>query len=62
MRTAPTPERVAEVSRRLRARADGFVAELWFMPESQTGYPTLGIGGASGDLRRTHRSARARAR
>ena len=45
---APAPERVAEVSRRLRARADGMVAELWFMPESQTGYPTLGIGGAAG--------------
>jgi hypothetical protein len=46
--TAPALERVAEVSRRLRARADGVVAELWFMPESQTGYPTLGISGAAG--------------
>ena len=46
--TAPAPERVSEVSRRLRARADGVVAELWFMPESQTGYPTLGISGAAG--------------
>jgi len=45
---APAPERVSEVSRRLRARADGVVAELWFMPESQTGYPTLGISGAAG--------------
>lgn len=44
----PSVERVEEVSRRLRARADGFVAELWFMPESRTGYPTLGITGASG--------------
>jgi hypothetical protein len=44
----PAPERVSEVSRRLRARADGVVAELWFMPESQTGYPSLGIGGAAG--------------
>src|SRR5262245_28168444 len=42
------PERVSEVSRRLRARADGVVAELWFMPESQTGYPTLGISGPAG--------------
>ena len=41
-------ERVSEVSRRLRARADGVVAELWFMPESQTGYPALGISGAAG--------------
>jgi len=48
MTTAPAPERVAEVSRRLRARADGVVAELWFMPESQSGYPTLGISGAAG--------------
>jgi hypothetical protein len=40
--------RVSEVSRRLRARADGIVAELWFMPESQTGFPTLGIPGAAG--------------
>ena len=46
--TALAPERVAEVSRRLRARADGVVAELWFMPESQTGYPALGISGAAG--------------
>ena len=48
MTTAPALERIAEVSRRLRARADGVVAELWFMPESQTGYPTLGISGAAG--------------
>jgi hypothetical protein len=46
--TAPAPERVAEVSRRLRARADGVVAELWFMPESQTGYPSLGVSGPAG--------------
>jgi hypothetical protein len=46
--TAPAFERVTEVSRRLRARADGVVAELWFMPESQTGYPTLGISGPAG--------------
>lgn len=48
MTTAPAPERVTEVSRRLRARADGVVAELWFMPESQTGYPALGISGPAG--------------
>jgi len=41
-------ERVSEVSRRLRARADGVVAELWFMPESQHGYPELGISGPAG--------------
>jgi len=45
---APSPERVSEVSRRLRARADGVVAELLFMPESQHGYPELGISGAAG--------------
>jgi hypothetical protein len=32
----------------LRARADGIVAELWFMPEAQIGYPELGVGGAAG--------------
>ena len=48
MRQVLSPERVSEVSRRLRARADGVVAELWFMPESQTGYATLGITGTSG--------------
>jgi len=48
MTTAPAPERVTEVSRRLRARADGVVAELWFMPESQTGYSRLGISGPAG--------------
>lgn len=47
--TASTPsvERVAEVSRRLRARADGVVAELWFMPEARDGLPALGLDGVS---------------
>lgn len=45
MSVGVSPERVREVSRRLRARADGIVAELWFMPESQTGYPELGVAG-----------------
>ncbi|GMU78113.1 MAG: hypothetical protein AMXMBFR46_09090 [Acidimicrobiia bacterium] len=42
------PQRVREVSRRLRARADGIVSELWFMPESQRGYADLGVSGPAG--------------
>jgi len=35
------------VSRRLRARADGMLAEAWFMPEARTGLRELGIGPAA---------------
>lgn len=48
MSVGPAPERVREVSRRLRARADGIVSVLWFMPEAHSGYPDLGVGGAAG--------------
>jgi len=47
MVSAPTPEEVSAVSRRLRARADGLLAEAWFMPEAQTGLTELGIGPAA---------------
>jgi hypothetical protein len=40
----PDAEHVRAVSRRLRARADGMLAEAWFMPEAQTGFRELGIG------------------
>lgn len=44
MTGTPDPDRVRAVSRRLRARADGMLAEAWFMPEAQTGLRDLGIG------------------
>jgi hypothetical protein len=37
------PARVAEVSRRLRSRADPILAAVWFMPEAQTGFTELGV-------------------
>jgi hypothetical protein len=43
----PDPDHVRAVSRRLRARADGMLAEAWFMPEAQTGLQELGIGPAA---------------
>ena len=43
----PDPDHVRAVSRRLRARADGMLAEAWFMPEAQTGLLDLGIGPAA---------------
>jgi hypothetical protein len=40
--------RVSEVSRRLRSRADGILAAVWFMPEAATGFTDLGLStGAS---------------
>ncbi len=45
--SGPTPDEVSAVSRRLRARADGMLAEAWFMPEAQTGLTELGIGPAA---------------
>lgn len=45
--TGPPPDEVRAVSRRLRARADGMLAEAWFMPEAQTGFTELGIGPAA---------------
>jgi len=45
--TPPPAETVAAVSRRLRARADGLLAEAWFMPEAQQGFVELGVGPAA---------------
>ena len=36
-------ERLAEVTRRLRARADGILAAAWFMPEATAGYPGIDL-------------------
>jgi hypothetical protein len=43
----PGPDEVRAVSRRLRARADGMLAEAWFMPEAQVGFTELGVGAAA---------------
>lgn len=45
--TEPAPDAVRAVSRRLRARADGMLAEAWFMPEAQHGFVELGVGPAA---------------
>jgi len=42
--------RVSEISRRLRSRADAINGALWFMPEAQEGYPSLGIAAGSASL------------
>jgi hypothetical protein len=34
-------DHLAEVTRRLRARADGILAAAWFMPEASAGYPGI---------------------
>lgn len=44
--TPPDAATVSAVSRRLRARADGMLAEAWFMPEAQQGFVELGVGPA----------------
>jgi len=36
-------DRLAEVTRRLRARADGILAAAWFMPEASNGYPGIDL-------------------
>jgi hypothetical protein len=36
-------DRLAELTRRLRARADGILAAAWFMPEAVTGYPGIDL-------------------
>ena len=35
--------RVSEVSRRLRSRADGILAAVWYMPEASTGYAGISL-------------------
>ena len=47
--TGWTPH-VAEVSRRLRARADAILAAVWFMPEAATGYVELGLSPAASTM------------
>ncbi len=42
--------RVSEVSRRLRSRADGILAAVWFMPEAPTGFTELGLSPAASSL------------
>lgn len=42
--------RVSEVSRRLRSRADGILAAVWFMPEARTGFTELGLSPAASGL------------
>ena len=36
-------DHLAEVTRRLRARADGILAAAWFMPEASSGYPGIDL-------------------
>jgi hypothetical protein len=36
-------DRLAEVTRRLRARADGILAAAWFMPEATAGHPGIDL-------------------
>jgi len=36
-------DHLAEVTRRLRARADGILAAAWFMPEASAGYPGIDL-------------------
>lgn len=42
--------RLAEITRRLRARADGILAAAWFMPEASTGYPAIDLAPAAAGL------------
>lgn len=42
--------RVSEVTRRLRARADGILAAAWFMPEASSGYPEIPLSAAAASL------------
>lgn len=48
--TPLTDARVSEVSRRLRSRADGILAAVWFMPEAATGFADLGLSPAASSL------------
>jgi hypothetical protein len=48
--TTVTDERVSEVSRRLRSRADGILAAVWFMPEAATGFTELGLSTSASSL------------
>jgi hypothetical protein len=43
-------DRLAEVTRRLRARADGILAAAWFMPEASSGYPGIDLSPAAASI------------
>ena len=43
-------ERLAEVTRRLRARADGILAAAWFMTEARDGFPGIDLAPSSAGL------------
>lgn len=43
-------DRLAEVTRRLRARADGILAAAWFMPEARNGFPGIDLAPAAAGL------------
>jgi hypothetical protein len=47
---SPDDARVSEVSRRLRSRADGILAAVWFMPEARTGFTELGLSPEASSL------------
>lgn len=42
--------KLAEITRRLRARADGILAAAWFMAEASTGYPAIDLAPAAAGL------------
>ena len=42
--------RLAEVSRRLRSRADAILGAVWFMPEARTGYAELGLSPSASSM------------
>ena len=42
--------RLAEVSRRVRSRADAILGAVWFMPEAGTGYVELGLSPAASTM------------
>ncbi len=50
VREALSDARVSEVSRRLRSRADGILAAVWFMPEAGTGFSELGLSPEASSL------------
>lgn len=50
MTVTPDDARVSEVSRRLRSRADGILAAVWFMPETATGFTELGLSPEASSL------------
>jgi DNA-binding MarR family transcriptional regulator len=43
-------DHLAEVTRRLRARADGILAAAWFMPEATAGYPGIDLAAPAASI------------